>query len=150
MHYCPADTTICDVWVNKGTSQCFIDTKMRYCPANTTIFGKWLNNRSQCFMDTTIYSILSVYLLIFGVYKLWLYKKYGTLLSPDILSRSKLYYVQLFFTYFLSILAVTKFFVQMKFTYHGEILGFAVSVPVDGKLISRTYTGCSFKIGHFT
>ncbi len=113
---------------------------MRYCPVNTTIFDVWVNNgTSQCFMDTTTYSILSVYLLIFGVYELYLYKKYGTPQLPDILSRSKLYYVQLFFTYLLSILAVAKFYVQMKFVYHGEVLGFTVSILTDRKLISTTY-----------
>ena len=101
--------------------------KMLYCPANISLFDIWVDQGvSQCFMDTISYSFLLMYLMIFGLWELWMYRKYGTPQSYNNLPKSKLYLLQLFITYLLSLLASVRFFVQMNYVYHGQVYGFMV------------------------
>lgn len=105
---------------------------MKYCPANISVFDIWVNNgTSQCFMDTVTSTVLGWYLLIFGSWHLWMYRKYGTPQSYNNLPKSKLYYVQLFFTYLLSVLAFARFFEQVYFVYNGQIYWYMVSIEVS-------------------
>ncbi|KAK7590115.1 hypothetical protein V9T40_001728 [Parthenolecanium corni] len=107
---------------------------MFYCPANVSLFDIWVNKgTSQCFMDTITNAFLLTYLLVFGLWELWMYRKYGTPQSFDNLPKSKLYLLQLFITYFLSVLAIVRFFVQLNYVYNGQVYGFmviAAAVPV--------------------
>lgn len=101
--------------------------KMFYCPANVSLFDIWVNKgTSQCFMDTITNAFLLTYLLVFGLWELWMYRKYGTPQSFDNLPKSKLYLLQLFITYFLSVLAIVRFFVQLNYVYNGQVYGFMV------------------------
>lgn len=102
---------------------------MKYCPANVSLFDVWVNNgTNQCFMDTVTSVILSVYLLIFGSWHLWMYQKYGTPQSDNNLPKSRLYYVQLFFTYLVSVLAIIRFIVQIKYVYNDHVYWYMVSI----------------------
>lgn len=77
-------------------------------------------------MDTVTSVILSVYLLIFGSWHLWMYQKYGTPQSDNNLPKSRLYYVQLFFTYLVSVLAIIRFIVQIKYVYNDHVYWYMI------------------------
>lgn len=102
---------------------------MQYCPENITLWEVWVNNgTSQCFMDTVMSFILLIYLSLFGFWELQMYRKYGIPQLYNDLPKSKLYYVQLFFTYFLSFLGIVRFIVQAVYVYDGHIYAFMVSI----------------------
>lgn len=101
-----------------------------YCPANISIFDFWVDNgTSQCFMDTITSTVLAIYLFIFGLWHSWMYKKYGVLQSFANVPNSKLYRVQMFFTYFLAFLAVVRFYVLLHYTYSDQVYLYMVRTP---------------------
>lgn len=85
-------------------------------------------------MDTLTSSVIAIYLFIFGTIQLLMYRKYAIRIEdPAQISRSKLYYFQIFLLLLVPILAVTRFILQ-GFVYEGgKVYGFMVSL-VDKKL----------------
>lgn len=109
---------------------------IHYCPANVSIFDVWVNNgTSQCFMDTATSAVLSLYLLIFGLLRIRKFYLHGRE-QPLELRKPKLYYLQLFVTYFLSFLAVVKFLVEVEYIHDGQIYGYMVIFVVISKFSS--------------
>lgn len=79
-------------------------------------------------MDTVTSSVIAGYLLIFGTIQLLMYRKYAIPIEdPTQISRSKLYYFQIFLLLLVPTLAATRFILQ-GFVYEGaRIYGFMVS-----------------------
>lgn len=99
-----------------------------YCPPNISIWNVWVDHgTSHCFMNTLTSSILASYILIAGTIQLCIYRKYGTEVSPNHLSRSKLYYVQVFVTIFLPILEIIRFILQATVYEDKNVYGYMVS-----------------------
>ncbi|XP_069668711.1 ATP-binding cassette sub-family B member 6 isoform X2 [Periplaneta americana] len=100
---------------------------MLYCPPNTTFSEVWVNHgTSQCFMETITMAVSAGFLLLFGSAQLWMYKKYGTRVSQLSLPYSKLYYVQLFFTFFLPALAIVRLILQGTVFHDRVIYGYMI------------------------
>ncbi|CAH1113985.1 unnamed protein product [Psylliodes chrysocephalus] len=98
-----------------------------YCPPNISIWDVWVDHgTSHCFMNTLTSSILASYILIAGTIQLCIYRKYGTEVSPNHLSRSKLYYVQVFVTIFLPILEIIRFILQATVYEDKNVYGYMI------------------------
>lgn len=101
--------------------------KMQYCPPNVTLSEVWINHgTSQCFMETLTVSITAGLLLLFGSAQLWMYTKYGTQLTQSSLPRSKLYYIQIFITFLLPVIAVVRFILQATVINGGLVCGYMI------------------------
>lgn len=102
---------------------------MLYCPPNVTLSEVWIDHgTSQCFMDTVSSSVIAGFLLMAGTVQLCMYRKYGTEVSANQLSRSKLYYLQIFFTLFVPILEVVRFVLQATVLNDKQVYGYMVRV----------------------
>jgi nitrate reductase gamma subunit len=102
---------------------------MQYCPPNVTLNEVWINHgTSQCFMETLTVSITAGLLLLFGSAQLWMYRKYGTQVTQSSLPRSKLYYAQIFITLLLPVVAVLRFILQATVLNGGLVCGYMVSM----------------------
>lgn len=102
---------------------------MRYCPLNVTLGEVWINHgTSQCFMETLTVSITAGLLFLFGSAQLWIYRKYGTQLAQLSVPRSKLYHAQIFFTFLLPVLAAVRFILQATVLNGGIVYGYMVSI----------------------
>lgn len=100
-----------------------------YCPPNITIWEIWVNHgTSQCFMDTVTSSVIAGFIFIAGTIQLCMYRKYGTEVSPDHVTRSKLYCLQIFLTLFLPILEITRFSLQATILNDKTIYGYMVRI----------------------
>lgn len=105
--------------------------ELSYCPPNITIWEVWVNNgTSQCFMDTVTSSVIAGFILIAGTIQLCMYRKYGTEVSPNHLSKSKLYYFQIFLTLFLPMLEIVRFSLQGTILNDKTIYGYMVSLTI--------------------
>ncbi|XP_026680769.1 ATP-binding cassette sub-family B member 6, mitochondrial-like [Diaphorina citri] len=81
---------------------------MEFCPPNISFFDVWVNHgTSACFMDTVSSSILATFLLLFGGTQLWMYKKYSNR-ATNVLP-SKLYYFQIFMSVLMCLVVVVKY-----------------------------------------
>lgn len=99
-----------------------------YCPPNVTVWEVWVNNgTSQCFMDTVTSSVIAGFILVAGTIQLCMYRKYGTEVSPNHLSKSKLYSFQIFLTLFLPVLEIVRFSLQGTILNDKTIYGYMVS-----------------------
>lgn len=108
-----------------------------YCPPNITIWEVWVNHgTSQCFMDTVTTSVIAGFILVAGTIQLCMYKKYGTEVSPNHVSRSKLYYLQIFLTLFLPILEIIRFCLQATILNDKTIYGYMVRLCLKSFLIA--------------
>lgn len=102
---------------------------MLYCPPNVTLSEVWINHGvSECFMNTISTPIIAGFLFVAGTAQLCMYRKYGTEVSPNQLSRSKLYYTQIFFTLFVPVLEIVRFALQATILNDKQIYGYMVSV----------------------
>lgn len=102
-----------------------------YCPPNITIWEVWVNHgTSQCFMDTVTSSVIAGFIFIAGTIQLCMYRKYGTEVSPHHVTRSKLYYLQIFLTLFLPILEIARFSLQATILNDTTIYGYMVSLSL--------------------
>ncbi|KAF6213692.1 hypothetical protein GE061_011414 [Apolygus lucorum] len=100
---------------------------MLYCNPNETFTGIWYNHGiSNCFMDTVIATGLFAYLLIFGSFQLWMYRKYGSPVASHSLNTSWLYIFQILLTLNLSVLAVFNFLFTTVVLNGGVIYGYMV------------------------
>ncbi|CAG9818734.1 unnamed protein product [Phaedon cochleariae] len=98
-----------------------------YCPPNVSIWDVWVNHgTSQCFMDSLTSSVIAGFILIAGSIQLYIYRKYGTEAAPNHLSRSKLYYVQICLTIFLPILEIVRFTLQGTIYEDKNIYGYMI------------------------
>lgn len=104
---------------------------MLYCPPNVTLSDIWINHgTSQCFMETVSNSVIAGFLLIAGTIQLCMYRKYGTEVSPNQLTKSKMYYTQIFFTLFIPLLEVVRFSLQATVLNDKQIYGYMVSTTL--------------------
>lgn len=104
-------------------------SNISYCPPNITIWEVWVNHgTSQCFMDTVSSSVIAGFILIAGTIQLWMYRKYGTDVSPTHVSKSKLYYLQIFVILFLPIIEITRFILQATLLNDKTIYGYMVKI----------------------
>lgn len=98
-----------------------------FCP-NGSFFYEWKEGtNSECFVDTGVASIISIFMIIFGTAQWSVYRKYSTPLSQAVIPQSKLYCIQMIITLLLPILSVAKFFVDVYLLQNGVIYGFQVS-----------------------
>lgn len=105
--------------------------KMLYCPPNITLSEIWVNDgTSQCFMETISSSIIAGFLLIAGTIQLYVYKKYGTPISIHQLPKSKLYHVQIFFTLFVPLLEIIRFSLKGTILNDKQIHGYMVRLTL--------------------
>lgn len=65
-------------------------------------------------------------MLIFGTMQIWMYKKYGTVVSIT-LPQSILYYIQFFLCFLLSALALSRFLLQITLLNPGAIYGYMLA-----------------------
>ncbi|CAG4971826.1 unnamed protein product [Colias eurytheme] len=107
---------------------------MEYCPPNVTLGEIWVDHGiSQCFMETASAAFIGVFLLIFGVIQIIMYKRYATEVM-DVRS-SKLFLVQLFFTLFVPVLAVIRFLLQAFMFEGGHIYGYMIVALVVNLIV---------------
>lgn len=77
-------------------------------------------------MDTVTSSVIAGFILVAGTIQLCMYRKYGTEVSPHHVTRSKLYYLQIFLTLFLPILEIARFSLQATILNDKTIYGYMV------------------------
>lgn len=100
---------------------------MTYCPPGIHIWDVWVDHGTpQCFMDTLSSSVLAGFILIAGTIQLCMYRKYGTEVSPNHLSKSRLYHLQIFLTLFLPVLEVVRFVLQATVYEDKAVYGYMV------------------------
>lgn len=100
---------------------------MLYCPPNVTITTLWINHgMSECLMATQSSLIIGAFLLIFGTAQLWMYFKYASPVTLQLLPSSPLYHLQMFITYFLAGIALTRFILLITILNPGIIYGYMV------------------------
>lgn len=102
---------------------------IEYCPPNVTIYDIWVNHGlSHCFLDTVSSSVIAAFILFFGTIQLIMYRRYGTQIEDQTqISRSKLYYLQLFLLFFMPILAITRFVLESFIFSDAHLYGYTVS-----------------------
>lgn len=101
---------------------------MLYCPANESFNQIWVNHgTSQCFMETVSNSVTYLFMLIFGSIQLLIYKKHGTIISNAPLPRNKLYKLQVFVTFLFPAVTVVRFLLQAFVLNDKVIYGYMVS-----------------------
>lgn len=104
---------------------------MLYCPPNITLSDIWINHgTSQCFMETVSNSVIAGFIFVAGTIQLCMYRKYGTEVSPSHLTRSKLYYTQIFFTLFVPFLEIVRFALQATVLNDKHVYGYMVSKTI--------------------
>lgn len=97
-----------------------------YCPPNITLSDVWINNgTSECFMDTVTSSIIFGFLFLFGTIQLGMYRKYGTEIPQ--LPRSRLYVMHIVFTILIPVLDIIKFVLQATLFDDHEIYIYMVT-----------------------
>lgn len=97
-----------------------------------TLGEVWINHgMSQCFMETLTVSITAGLLFLFGSAQLWMYRKYGTQPAQLLLPHSKLYHAQIFLTFLLPVLAVTRFILQATVLNGGNVYAYMVCMEND-------------------
>lgn len=100
---------------------------MLYCPPNVSLSEIWIDHgTSKCFMDTVSLSIIGGFLLLAGTIQLMIYRKYGTEVPQSELSKSSLYRVQIFFTLLIPMIEVTKFVLQATVLGDKQIYGYMI------------------------
>lgn len=77
-------------------------------------------------MATQSSLIIGVFLLIFGTAQLWMYFKYASPVTLQLLPSSPLYHLQMFITYFLAGIALTRFILLITILNPGIIYGYMV------------------------
>lgn len=97
-----------------------------FCP-NSSFIDLWSGVKtSECFVDTTIASVLAVFMIFFGTAQCSIYGKYSTPLSHAAIPQSRLYYIQMIITFIFPMLAVAKFFVDKYLFQSGVTYGYQV------------------------
>uniref|UniRef100_A0A8D8STF1 ATP-binding cassette sub-family B member 6 n=1 Tax=Cacopsylla melanoneura TaxID=428564 RepID=A0A8D8STF1_9HEMI len=121
---------------------------MDFCPPNISFVDVWVNHgTSECFMDTVSSSLLALFLLLFGGTQLWMYKKYG-IRAREVLP-SKLYYLQIFTSILLCLMVALKYVLEATVLYYktifiyqiisGACLVFALAFATYLTIMERNY-----------
>ncbi|XP_077298500.1 ABC transporter ATP-binding protein/permease Hmt-1 [Arctopsyche grandis] len=98
---------------------------MLYCPPNVTLNEVWVDHGiSQCFMETVCASVIGGFILILGTMQVVMYHRYATEMVE--VHCARLYGVQLFFTFFIPVLGITRFFLQAYVFKDGHIYGYMI------------------------
>lgn len=109
---------------------------MLYCPEGIKITDIWVHHGiSDCFMDTVSTLWMALFLFIFGLAQLWMYKKYGSPVALQSLPTSWLYLLQMFLTMMLSVIIIIKFVLQVVLINHGHFYGYMVFSTVVMSLV---------------
>ncbi|XP_001605354.2 ATP-binding cassette sub-family B member 6, mitochondrial [Nasonia vitripennis] len=104
-----------------------VNASMTYCPPNISFNEIWVNHgTSKCFMDTVSSAVIALYLLIFGSTQLWMYRRYGTEIDFHTLPRSKLYNFQKFLLFFVPILSLLRIILQATVLDDKQVYGYMV------------------------
>ncbi|KAK4877973.1 hypothetical protein RN001_010479 [Aquatica leii] len=118
---------------------------MYYCPGNASLSQIWVDHgTSKCFMDTVSTSIISGFLLLVGTFQLLWYKKHAVPLPIHQLPKSKLYCVQILFTLLIPLLEITRFVLQGTTLGDKEIYGYMI-VSLVLTLLAYPYSLCILK-----
>ena len=97
---------------------------MRFCPENITIHDIWINHGiSSCFLETVTSSIVSLFILIFGIAQLIFYYRFATRIEH--LPWNKLYSLQLFSHVILIVIACLDTLLR-HVLFNRPVLGFEV------------------------
>uniref|UniRef100_U5EX21 ATP-binding cassette sub-family B member 6 n=1 Tax=Corethrella appendiculata TaxID=1370023 RepID=U5EX21_9DIPT len=100
---------------------------MQYCPTETPINIFWINHGvPECFMDTVSSSVTAGFLLIFGLFQLFIYRKHATEISRGQIRKSNLYNFQIFLLIFVFWLAIIRFFLQAEVYSNSKVYGFMI------------------------
>jgi len=103
---------------------------MRYCPENISISEVWVNGgTSQCFMDTVTTACTATWLTLLGTIQLRMYRKFGSRIDLP-LPQSKLYVIQIFLIILLLCSSVARFLVQVVMINHYEVYGYMVCLKL--------------------
>ncbi|CAB3222009.1 unnamed protein product [Arctia plantaginis] len=98
---------------------------IKYCPPNVTLGEVWVDHGiSQCFMETVSAVFIGGFLLVFGLMQIVMYKRYS--MEVEDVRSSRLFGVQLFFTLFVPVLAVIRFFLQAFVFKGGHVYGYMI------------------------
>ncbi|XP_055303857.1 ATP-binding cassette sub-family B member 6 [Sitodiplosis mosellana] len=99
-----------------------------YCPPNVTIYDIWVNHGlSHCFLDTVSSAVLAGFIMIAGTIQLIMYRKYAIPIEdPSQISRSKLYYLQLFLLTIIPSLAVLRFILESFLFPDAHLYGYTI------------------------
>lgn len=103
---------------------------LSYCPPNVTIYDIWVDHGlSHCFLDTVSSSVLAGFIVIFGTIQLIVYRKYATPIEDSTqISRSKLYYLQLFLLTMIPSLSVLRFILESFLFPDAHLYGYTVKL----------------------
>lgn len=102
---------------------------MLYCPANISIHDIWINHGvSTCFLETVTSSIVSLFILIFGLAQLVFYKRYSTPIED--LPWNKLYSLQVLSHICLIVIAGLDILLR-HLLWHRQVLGYEVLYVVS-------------------
>lgn len=109
---------------------------LSYCPPNVTIFDIWVNHGlSHCFIDTVSSSVLAGFIVIFGTIQLIMYRKYATPIEDSTqISRSKLYYLQIFLLTVIPSLSILRFILESFLFPDAHLYGYTVISLINSKL----------------
>lgn len=98
-----------------------------YCPPGIHIWDVWVDHGTpQCFMDTLSSCVLAGFILIAGTIQLCMYRKYGTEVLPNHLTKSRLYHLQIFLTLFLPVLEIVRFALQATVYEDKGVYGYMI------------------------
>ena len=98
--------------------------RMRFCPENVTIHDIWINHGiSSCFLETVTSSIVSLFILIFGIAQLIFYYRFATRIEH--LPWNKLYSLQVFSHVILIVIACLDILLR-HVLFQRPVLGFEV------------------------
>ncbi|EFA05094.1 ATP-binding cassette sub-family B member 6 [Tribolium castaneum] len=101
---------------------------MSYCPPGVHIWDVWVNHgTSQCFVETLSSSVIAGFILLAGTIQLCMYRKYGTEISPNHLVQSRLYHFQIFVTLLVPVLEVVRFVLRGTVFDDKHIYGFMIT-----------------------
>lgn len=99
-----------------------------FCPPNITISDIWINHGvSHCFLDTVSSSVISGFILLFGLGQIFMYRKYATRIDPRRIRPSFLYKLQILLMLLLPILTAVRLDLRWKYYEGGAVYGFMVS-----------------------
>ncbi|KAK7872158.1 hypothetical protein R5R35_001724 [Gryllus longicercus] len=102
---------------------------MKFCPPNTSLEEVWVNHgTSRCFMESVIPSAIALYFFTFAAIEIRLYKKNGEIVE-EILPVPFLYKLQVFLAFKMPCLAAVRFALQTILFNNKVIYGYTI-VPL--------------------
>lgn len=101
---------------------------MLYCPPNVTFSQIWIDHGiSHCFMDTVGPAVCGGFMILFGLIQLLMYRKYATRITdPTLISKSRLYGLQLFLLCFFPMLQLVRFLLNARIYDGSAVYGYMI------------------------